>query len=105
MIQLELPLDHFHAIHHWAISIAKKELDVTDLCYDPTALVHSLKNWKYKEAVGDAWSAIESKVIYYSDVNGETKHYLMLEVTEKSFGLLRCEFKTCTVETEGKLIK
>ena len=98
MIQLELPLDHFYALHYWALFIAKEELDF----YKSTSL--DFKNHKHKVAIEDAWSAIESKVIYYSDVNGETKHYLMLEVTEKSFGLLRCEFKTCTVETEGKLI-
>ena len=103
MIQLELPLDHFHAIHHWAFFIAKSDLDFTNLCYDSTSL--DFKNHKHKVAIEDAWADIESKVKYYSDVDADTKHYLMLDVTEKSFGLLECEFKTCTVETEGKLIK
>ena len=98
MIQLELPLDHFYALHHWALFIAKSDLDFTNLCYDSTSL--DFKNPKHKIAIEDAWSAIESRVKYYSDVDANTKNYLMLEVTEKSFGLLRCEFKTCTLKTK-----
>ena len=94
MIQLELPLDHFYALHHWALFIAKEELDF----YKSTSL--DFKNHKHKVAIEDAWSDIESKVKYYSDVDADTKNYLMLEVTEKSFGLLRCEFKTCTLKTK-----
>ena len=99
MIQLELPLDHFYALHYWALSIAKEELDKEELnFYKPTPL--DFKNHKHKVAIEDAWADIESRVKYYSDVDADTKNYLMLEVTEKSFGLLRCEFKTCTLKTK-----
>ena len=94
MLQLELPLNHFYALHHWAFFIAKEELDF----YKSTSL--DFKNHKHKIAIEDAWAAIESKVKYYSDVDADTKNYLMLEVTERSFGLLRCEFKTCTLKTK-----